>query len=97
MPHQFSEDPFGTIASNRVPKSLPHDDAHATRTLIHLARQDIEESGRHSATMMFDDLNIPVAAQKNGISSLRFRYHWGSGRFFAAFHPLHDPGKDSSW
>jgi hypothetical protein len=94
LPHQFSKDPFGSIASNRVSESLPYDDAHATRNIIHLARQEIEQGGRHSATMMFDDLNVPVAAQKNGISSMRFRCHWERECFFAAFHPLHDPGED---
>jgi hypothetical protein len=97
LSHQLSKDPFGPIASNRVSKSLPHDDARATRSIIHLVRQEIEQGGRQSATMMFDDLDVPVAAQKNDISSLRFRCHWERGCFFAAFHPLHDPGEDSSW
>jgi hypothetical protein len=26
--------------------------------------------------MLFDDLNVPVTAQKNDISSLRCRCHW---------------------
>jgi hypothetical protein len=76
LPHQFTKDSFGPIAADRIPKSLPHDNSHAARRIVHLVRQEIEEGGRNSAAMMFDDLNVAVTAQKNGISSLRFRYHW---------------------
>jgi hypothetical protein len=93
LPHQFTKDPFGPIASDCISKSLPYDNPHATRGIIHLARQKIEENVRNPATMMFDDLNVPVAAQKNDMSSLRVRCHWKGGCFFAASHPFMIPEK----
>ena len=93
LPHQFTKDSFGPIASDRIPKSLPHDNSHAAWGIVHLIRQEIEERGRNSSTMMFDDLNLPAAAQKHDISTLRFRYHWKGECFFAASHSFMVPEK----
>jgi hypothetical protein len=47
--------------------------------------------------MLFDDLNIPVAAQENAIVYLRFRCHLDKGVFLRRIPSVHDPGEDSSW
>ena len=60
LPHQFTKDPFGSIASDRISKSLPYNNRHATRAITHFVSQKIEEGGRKSTTMMFDDLNVSV-------------------------------------
>jgi hypothetical protein len=93
LPHQFTKDSFGPIPSDRIPESLPDDNAHAARAIIHLVRQEIEEGGRNSATVVFNGLNVPVAAQKNDISPLRVRCHWKGRCFFAASHPFMIPEK----
>lgn len=85
MSYQFTKDSFGSIASDRIPKSLPHNNPYATRGIVHLVCQKIEEGGRNPPTVMFDDLNVPVAAQKN-ISSLRFQCHWEEG--VSSPHPI---------
>lgn len=94
LPHQFTEDSFGPVTSDCISKSLPHDNSNTTWGIIHLVRQKIEEGGRHSATLLFDDLNVTSAAQKNDISSLRFI---GKGISLRRIPSAHDPGEDSSW
>lgn len=96
LPHQFAKDSLRSIASDRIAKSPPDDNPHATWGIIHLVRQEIEESGRNSASMMLDDLNVPVTAQKNVITPLRFRCH-RKGVCLRRIPSAHDSGEDSSW
>ena len=92
LPHQFTKDSFGPIAPDRIPKSLSDDNADATRGIVHLVRQEVEEGVRNSATLTFDDLNITIAAQKNAIPPLSFRCHW-KGVFLRRFLPFMIPEK----
>ncbi len=96
LSHQLAKDSFGPITSDRIAESLPHNDPHAARGIVHPARQEIEEVGRHAAAMMLDELNIPAAAQKNAVSSSSLGCH-SNGVFLRRILHVHNPGEDTSW
>jgi hypothetical protein len=43
LPDQVTENSFGPIALDRIPKSLADNNPHASRGIVHLVRQEIEE------------------------------------------------------
>lgn len=45
LPGQIPKHSFGPISSNCISESLPDDDPHSGRSIIHLAHKKVEERG----------------------------------------------------
>ena len=91
--YQFSKNPFSPIASDRVSKSLSHDNPDTTWGIAQLVCHEIKKSTRNSATMAFYDLDLSVIAQKNSLSPLRPRCHW-RGKLLRRIPPVPNSGEN---